>query len=105
MPGFAFGRTYSCMNSQVAIVWARAGEPKRPTPPSRSREREQSPFNGLRGSALLITNLIKLGGLVMALNEALVRTQDLRPIVLASAAFMMAGAQGAETLLDKFLGK
>lgn len=57
-----------------------------------------------RGTALVITNLIKIGGLAVAVNEALIRT-NLRPGALGVAAFMMAGATGIESLLDKLLGK
>lgn len=60
-----------------------------------------------RGATLAVTNLIKLGGLVVALHEALVRT-ELRPSVLAVSALMMAGAQVSEGLLlalaDRFFG-
>lgn len=64
-------------------------------------------LNGNGGAkwASVVTNLTKLAGLVIAGNEALIRTQPTRPIVLAIAAFMMAGAQGLETFLDKFFGR
>lgn len=68
-------------------------------------------LNGLspvRGAALALTNLTKLAGLVVAVNEAVLRS-ELRPSVLALAAFMMAGAQVSEglllSLLDHFLGR
>lgn len=57
-------------------------------------------MNDARGFGLLVTNLIKLGGLALAVNESLLRT-ELRPVSLAAAAFMMAGAQGVETLMDR----
>lgn len=99
----------ACMDGHLAprIVWARTpgGSRRSQSKPSRESPPNGSPLNGVRGSALVITNLIKLGGLAVALNEALVRTADLRPGVLAIAAFMMAGGQGLETLLDKVLGK
>lgn len=60
-----------------------------------------------RGAALVLTNLTKLAGIVVAFNEAVLRT-DLRPSVMALAAFMMAGAQVSETLLisliERFFG-
>lgn len=62
-----------------------------------------APHATARVSGLVVTNLTKLGGLAIAINEALIRT-DPRPVALAVAAFMMAGAQGAETFLEKFLG-
>jgi hypothetical protein len=70
------------------------------------RQEPQSPSsNGqpaaaipLRRGALALTNLTKLAGLVVAVNEAVLRT-ELRPSVIALAAFMMAGAQVSETLL------
>jgi hypothetical protein len=55
-----------------------------------------------RGVGLLLTNLTKLAGLVVAVNEALLRT-EIRPVSLAVAAFMMSGAQGLETLLGKLI--
>lgn len=57
-----------------------------------------------RGIGLAITNLTKLGGLWITVNETLVRT-ELRPVALGVAAFMMAGAQGLETFLDKMFGR
>lgn len=61
-----------------------------------------------RGLTLLVTNATKLVGVAVVFNEALLRG-ELRPVALAVAAFMMAGAQVSErTLLaaiDKFLGK
>lgn len=54
---------------------------------------------GFVKSTYIITTLTKISGLVIAANEALLRT-ELRPVALAVAAFMMAGAQG----LDSFLG-
>lgn len=54
-------------------------------------------------SLLIVTNLIKLGGLVAALNEMLIRT-ELRPSALGVCAVMMAGGQGLESFLSAFLG-
>lgn len=60
-----------------------------------------------RGLALATTNLTKLAGLAIAVNEALLRS-ELRPTALAVAAFMMAGAQVSEGVLlamvDRFFG-
>lgn len=61
-----------------------------------------------RGFTLVVTNLTKLGGLVVALNEMLIRP-SLRPAVLAEAAFMMAGAQFSQdavlAALDRIMGR
>ena len=57
----------------------------------------------VRGFGLVITNATKLAGLAVVIGEVFVRS-ELRPIALAVAAFMMAGAQGLETFLEKFLG-
>lgn len=57
----------------------------------------------LARTGFLVTNLIKLGGLAIAINEVLLRS-ELRPVALGVAAFMMAGAQGIETLFDRLLG-
>ena len=53
---------------------------------------------------LIITNLTKLAGLVIVVNEALF-VPTLRPEVIGVAALMMAGAQGLETFLRSFFGK
>lgn len=61
--------------------------------------------NGVPGarSVSAVTNLIKLGGLIVALNEALLQEPpDAR--ILGVAAFMMAGAQGIESLLSYVFG-
>jgi hypothetical protein len=57
-----------------------------------------------RGFGLLVTNLAKLAGVIVTLNETLLRSQ-LRPIALAVSALMIAGAQGVETVLDRLLGR
>lgn len=60
-------------------------------------EQRRSPVSGAaRGTTLLVTNLIKLAGVVVAVNEAFT-TRD--AVVLATAAFMMAGAQASENVL------
>jgi hypothetical protein len=56
-----------------------------------------------RAVVAIITNLTKVLGLVVAVNEAILRS-DLRPQVLAVAAFMMAGAQGFEQLVGAMFG-
>ena len=62
----------------------------------------------VRGAALALTNLIKLGGLIVAFNELILRP-DFRPGAAAVAVFMMTGAQVTESLLigiiDHFLGR
>jgi hypothetical protein len=52
---------------------------------------------------LVITNTTKLAGIVVAVHEALL-VQQVRPIVLAVAALMMAGAQSLESALTAFFG-
>jgi hypothetical protein len=47
---------------------------------------------------VLVTSLTKLAGLAIGFNEALLKT-EVRPGVLALAAFMMAGAQVSEPVL------
>jgi hypothetical protein len=69
-------------------------------PPSQSETDRAT----VRGFGLAITNLTKIAGVVVTVNETLIRT-ELRPIALAVAALMIAGAQGLETVLDKLLGK
>lgn len=79
-----------------------------PPPPSNGKPAPTSNGAGqVRGATLALTNLTKLAGLVVAFNEAVLRT-ELRPSVIALAAFMMAGAQVSETLLvsaiERFFG-
>lgn len=70
----------------------------------------ESPQGGstARGLTLLVTNCTKLVGVAVVVNEALIRG-ELRPVALAVAAFMMAGAQISERTvlagIDRFLGK
>lgn len=72
-----------------------------------SSSRSSNPGAPARGLALVVTNLTKIGGLVVALNELILRP-DFRPGAAAIAAFMMAGAQVSETaliaIIDHFLG-
>lgn len=57
---------------------------------------------------ILVTLVTKLGGVVIALNEIILRS-NLRPAVLAEAGFMMAGAQFSESAilagLDRIMGR
>lgn len=61
-----------------------------------------------RATTLLVSNVTKVGGLAVALNEILLRGSA-RSIVLIEAAFMMAGAQFSEhvllAVLDRLLGR
>lgn len=54
-------------------------------------------------STLIVTNLIKLGGLAVALNEVFLKP-EIRSGGIALAALMMAGAQSLETFLTSFFG-
>lgn len=51
-----------------------------------------------QGVSLAVTNLIKLGGLVAAMNELLIEDQ-VDPRKLAFIAVMLAGTQGLENFL------
>ena len=68
------------------------------------RELPQARF-AVRAPALIVTNIIKVSGLVIAIHEAFT-TRD--PVVLALSAFMLAGAQISEELvlavLNSFFG-
>ena len=58
----------------------------------------QPPSSSSARTASLVTGVVKLAGLVLAINEALI--EEVRdPYVLAVAAFMMAGAQGIDELI------
>lgn len=68
-------------------------------------EPRRSPSQTARGFGLLVTNLIRLGGLVLAMNEGLFHSSDPKlPVVLAICVFMMAGANGLESLLSRLFG-
>jgi hypothetical protein len=72
-----------------------------PPPPSRL------PAIG-RAFTYAVTNVTKLAGVYVALHESLSHAQ-IRPVVLAVSAFMMAGAQVSEGVIlaaiDKFLAQ
>ena len=48
----------------------------------------------------IVTNCIKLAGLILAVNDA--ADSQLEPVNLALYAFMRAGANGIETFIDRF---
>jgi hypothetical protein len=62
----------------------------------------ERPLNGGAKFTLVVTNLTKVGGLVLALATGLGSHPDSR--VLAVAALMMAGAQGLENWLTSMFG-
>jgi hypothetical protein len=69
----------------------------------RALPRQHSPrARALRYGSTGVANVTKLGGVAMALNESLLR-HELRPIVLAVAAVMIAGIQALESLIDRIL--
>lgn len=51
-----------------------------------------------------VTQLIRLGGLVVALNEVLLQKDGGSTHGLLLGAFMMAGAQGLDSFLTAFFG-
>jgi hypothetical protein len=55
----------------------------------------------VRTVTLVVTNIIKIGGLYVGVHAALAVTPN--PITLAFAAFMMAGAQVSETAIMTFI--
>lgn len=60
-----------------------------------------------RAITVIVTTVTKLAGVIISLNEILLR-ENLRPAVLAEAGFMMAGAQFSESAilaaLDRIMG-
>lgn len=54
-------------------------------------------------STLIVTNVIKICGVAVAMNEVFARP-EIRPGGIALAALMMAGAQSLETFLTSFFG-
>jgi len=72
---------------------------KNPQPPAPSQEGK----NFLQAASLL-TLFIKMGGVVLAIHEAIFVDPPRDGIVFAIAAFMMAGATGLDNLIDRFFG-
>jgi len=71
-------------------------------PPKHSKQDDPPPSSTVR-TANIITTLIKLGGLAIATNEAFIVSPPRDAVVLGLAAFMMAGAQGLENLINNFV--
>lgn len=73
-----------------------------------SQQDKKSGGGAARGSTLLLTNITKLAGLVIALHEALGKDHA-QAVVLAVAATFVLGAQVAENVLiraiDRFFDK
>lgn len=76
-------------------------EDQQPLPELREADQQSRPVS--ERSTLIVTNLIKLGGLAVALNEVFVKP-EIRSGGIALAALMMAGAQSLETFLTSFFG-
>jgi hypothetical protein len=74
-------------------------EEARKTAPAR-RKRRRDPYNRAAQWGGVVTSLIKLGGLILAGNEALFQSAPHDAVVFGLAAFMMAGAQGIDSLLS-----
>jgi hypothetical protein len=53
-------------------------------------------------ASLVVTNLIKLGGLALVFHDALTKPPGVDFGVIGLAAFMMAGATGLETFIQGF---
>jgi TolB-like protein len=68
--------------------------------PTTDEQQQQQQSRGV--SVDLITRLIKLVGLAVAINATMIHPHA-SPPQLALAAFMMAGAQGLDTLIDHLL--
>lgn len=71
--------------------------------------RSSSPSQvAVRGYTLLITNVTKVAGIAIAINEAMIRS-EIRSGALAIAALMMLGAQVTENVIlkaiDRFFGR
>lgn len=68
-------------------------------------QRKQKPNGAARGGGI-VERLLKLGGLVVALDEILFHGGDRHfSLVLAVAALMITGGQGIAQLIDRLLGK
>jgi hypothetical protein len=56
-------------------------------------------------AGLVVTNLIKLGGLALVFHDALTKPPGVDFGIIALAAFMMAGATGFETFIQGFFNR
>jgi hypothetical protein len=78
------------------------------TDPDRKSARKAAPPERTEVPAVRVasqvTNAIKLGGLLIAGNEAILQDSPHDAVVFAVAAFMMAGAQGLDSFLTAFFG-
>lgn len=76
-----------------------------PTPSPRPTQRKDARPTAqvaARLSTLVITNITKIAGLIVALNELMIRGQPRTP-GLVVAGFMMAGGEGAERIVIALL--
>ena len=81
-----------------------ADEPKEPQ--EQAAAPPQPSGGGLRGAervSRLITFGIKIAGVAMAVNEAFLVSPPRDPVVLGLAAFMMAGAQGVDSIISSLV--
>jgi hypothetical protein len=73
---------------------------------SRTRQPFDQERTSAKGFGLLVTNVVKLGGLAAGLFEILFRPDDpQKALVLAFAALAVTGGQGLESFLDRLFGK
>lgn len=76
--------------------------------PERSPTKDHAKSAALRGSTLWVTNATKIVGLVLAVNEMLIRPET-NSVRLAVTALLVAGAQVSEgvllSIIDRFSGK
>lgn len=80
-----------------------------PSPPTQDPPpRSSTPGAQVRGLTLVITNVTKLVGAAVVINETMIRS-ELRPSALAVASLMMLGAQVSEDMIlkaiDRFFGR
>lgn len=79
-----------------------------PESPPTEQATEPAKGGSLRGSTLWVTNVTKIVGLVLAVNEMLIRPET-NSVRLAVCALLVAGAQVSETVLlsiiDRLTGK
>jgi hypothetical protein len=78
--------------------------PKRKPATTKKRPAQRSKASRAVHWGGVVTSFIKLGGLAIAANEALFQPPPHDALVFGVAAFMMAGAQGIDTVLSVFLG-
>lgn len=70
---------------------------------AKSRQTQQQELTGREYAGFIVTNTLKLVGAVLGMSEAFLH-DEVRPLVMAFSAVLIAGGQGIEAFLISFFG-